>query len=261
MNKKSMIVLGLVILLSSLGIKTALADVSLASTDVSYTASRSVSYAGAFNEISFEVNATLQCATTYSCSPSGVPPSSSTCHLSVTPNSALLTIDYHIKRYLQSDLNGTKPIQLSIEQLSGLVGNSPSPIVIPVDSAGTIAIVIHGKLIGQNLTVTPQGSANPNAVQWLDWTTQDTVISSANSRVTLEMDTAYEVSFAVTVLIPPFAEVSQDSLLQQCSGNVPPTFVIPEFPSLIMLTIFMLATLLAVTVYKRRPITRQEELG
>jgi hypothetical protein len=217
MNRKFVIALTLIILSSSLCIKETFADVP---ANVSYTASRNVSYTGSLTQISFSITATLNCEVTYNNVLEG-----STCHLSATPSSALLTINYHITRRLLADIDGTNSTQLPPQLLSGLVGDSqPIPISIG-NGAGTITIVVHGKLIGQNLVVT-QGSANPNLVQWSTWAPQNTSISSTNSQVTLKMDTEYDVSFTATVAIVGFDVASKDSTVGQFSGNISPTFAI-----------------------------------
>ena len=157
MNGKFVLALALIILASSLCIKETFAGVSV---NVSYTASRNVDYTGSLTQISFSITATLNCEVTYNSVIEG-----STCHLNATPSSAQLKIDYHITRRILTDIDGTNTTQLPPQLLSGLIGDSP-PILIPIaNGAGTITIIIHGKLIGQNLAVTPQGSANPNTVQ------------------------------------------------------------------------------------------------
>jgi len=251
MNKKVVFFVSLFLFLSYLGVRTAFAYVLLTSENVSYTALVNVSHSGGLGQISFDVTVALECSVAYNCSTDGVFPPSSNCHLNVTPNSATLSIDYHIERPIGSDLDGSESIPLPVEELSGLLGDSP-PIEIPIDSVGTITIIIHGKLLGENITVTPQGSAAPTSLEWLTWAPEDTVVSATVSPVTLKIDTAYEVSFTVTVEILGFDVASKDSTLRQFAGNPSPTFVIPEFPSLLILPSFMIITLLAVIVYRRK---------
>jgi hypothetical protein len=251
MKNKILIVTSLVILLSFMLVKTALADMSSASSAVSYSAFQSVSYTGPIAQMSFAVNVTLDCGVAYSCLAEGSLPPSSPCHLNVTPSYAQLTIDYHVERYQEPNLDGIKQLTLSIGQLSGLVGDS-QPFNFSIDSAGNITIIIRGTLIAQNLTVTPQGSANPNTVQWSTWTPQDTLVSSINSSATLKMDTKYAVSFSVLVSMVGFTSIRTDSTVEQFLGNVSPAFVIPEFPSTLIITLFMIATLLTVIAHRRK---------
>lgn len=251
MKSKLVVATGLVILLSFLCIKTTFAKVSLASVAISYTASEGVSHYGPIVQMSYSVNATLDCAVAYSCLTEGSLPQSLLCHLNVTPNYAQLTVDYHIERYLKPNLDGFKQVQLSIGQLSGLIGAS-SPINIPIGSDGNISITIQGTILGQNLTVTPQGSADPNSVQWSAWTPQDTLVSSINSQATLKIDTEYQVSFIVVVYMVGFESVRTDSALGRFLGNTSPAFAIPEFQSALIVPLFIAVTLLASTVYTRK---------
>jgi hypothetical protein len=251
MKRKQVIVIGLVALLSLLCVKTAVANVSLASAGVAYTAFESVSYLGPLVQISYDVNATLECTVTYSCTTDGSLPPSSTCHLNVTPTSAQLTLRYNIVRHLLPNLNGTKQLTLSISQLSGIIGAS-SPINVPIGTDGNVTITIQGTLLGQNLTATPQGSANPNSVQWSAWTPQDTLLSSVNSQATLDMDTVYQVSFIVVVYMVGFDSVRTDSSVGQFAGNTSPSFLIPELPSTLITPVFMAITLLTAAFYARR---------
>ena len=255
MNRRPLFILSVIVLLSSLGIRTVCAEATLQQTDVSYTASRPVIYDGPMGMIDFTVTATLECVVTYNCSATGVLPPSSTCHLNATPKSATLTVEYHIERPIGSDIDGSQSIPLPVEELSGLLGDSP-PIVIPIDTIGTITIVIHGHLVG-NLTL-DIGSADPTSVEWSTWTPQDTVVSASVSTVNLTMATTYQVSFTVTVSIPPFDPVSRDSTVDQVAGEPSHECVIPEFSSLLILPIFMTAILLAVIVYRKKTDKSQE---
>jgi hypothetical protein len=229
---------------------TAFADTFLASSTVTYTATREFNYAGPIGAMDFDINMTLQCETTYINTTDGALPPTSACHLNVTPSSASLTADYHFNR---PSKDGSKTVPLSLNELSGLLGDSP-PIPIPIGDppVGTITVVLHGRLMAQNLTVTPQGSANPTSLSWSNWTPQDTVIAANSSPVTLQMDTAYELSFTITVSILPFPDVTRDSPSKQYSGNPSPTFVVAEFPSFLVLPLFTVTTLLAVIVYRRK---------
>jgi hypothetical protein len=221
MNKKLATALTLIMGLSFFGIRTTVADTS---SSVSYTATQNAGYTGSFTQISFSVNATLTCGVTYTCSNS---PPSSTYRLTATPNSALLTVGYHIDSPV-GNKEGTNATQFSSQLISGLVGDSPA-IPIPFQIAGiggTLTIIIHGKLIGQNVTVTPQGSANPNAILWTTWTPKDIVIESISSQGTLKMDTLYEVSITASVTMVGLNVASGNSSVKQFSGNTSPTFAV-----------------------------------
>ena len=234
--------------LFSASIGRAFADVSLALTDVSYTASRNVSYTGPLGQVSFDVNVTLQCITTYSTTTDGVLPPSSTCRLNVAPKSGNLTVDYHIVRPIRADIDGSKSIPLP-QGGRELLGDSP-PIPIPIDSYGTITIVIHGRL-SASLSV-ENGSVNPNPLEWSSWGTNDTVVSASMNKVTLTLNTTYNVYVTVSVSISGFNVASKDSDPRQFSGSPSPTFVVPEYPEFIILPLFLAAILLIAIVHKRK---------
>lgn len=249
MSGRKLSLLCLIMLLSPLGIRTAIADVSLASPDVSYKVSYPVSHTGSLGQISFDVNATLECITTYNCSVDGVLPPSSTCHLNVTPKYGTLTVIYHIHRPIQADIDGSKSVALP-QGGQELLGDSP-PITYLIDSIGNITIIIHGHLSG-NVSVNT-GSVNPTSLEWSTWTPQDTVVSASVNTVTLTLQTAYKVSFTVTVSILGFDVASEDSTLKTAPGNPFSEFVVPEFPSLIILPLFVITTLLAVYIRTKIP--------
>lgn len=235
----------------------AFADVSLASTDVSYTASRRVSHTGSLGQIDFDVNATVQCNTNYSCSTDGVLPPSSTCHLNVAPKSGTLTVVYHIHRPILRDIDGSKSIPLPLGGQE-LLGDSP-PIAIPIDSYGTITIVIHGRL-SASLSV-ENGSVNPNSLEWSRWGTNDTVVSSSMNKVTLTLDTVYKIYFTVSVSISGFDVARRDSDPGQFSGSPSPAFVVSEYPSFIVPPLFLAVTLVTVIIYGRKKIHHDTTYG
>lgn len=242
--------------LFSASIGRAFADVSLASTDVSYTAFRPVSYIGPFGQIDFDVNVTLQCITTYSNTTDGFLPPSSTCHLNVTPKSGTLSVVYHIHRPILGDIYGSKSIPLPLGGQE-LLGDSP-PIPIPFEY-GTITIVIHGHL-SANLSV-ENGSVNPSSLEWLSWGTEDAVVSASVNRTTLTLDTAYNVYVTVSVSVSGFNVASRDSDPRQFSGSPSPAFVVPEYPSFIVLPLFLAVTLVTVIVYGRKKIHHDTTYG
>jgi hypothetical protein len=250
MSKKTLSIV-VVIVLSSLNVGTTFAYVSLTSEVVSYTASFPIGYDGRIGQISFDLTMTLTCETNYSTISEGILPPSSTVHLNVTPSSATLTVDYHITCPLLPNLNGSNSTVLPTAALYGLLGDS-LPIVIPIESYGTIKIVIHGKLLAENLTAIPQGSVSPTSLNWTTWTPHDTVVSAEVSSVTLKMDTAYDTYFTVTVSILGFDVVSVDSPSKEFSGTPAPAFTIPELLSKHIIPLLMIAFLLLTTVNRRR---------
>lgn len=225
----------LVLLLMTSSIGTALADESL---KVSYTASRSVSHTAPIGQGSFDMTVTIELEVTYTCSVDGVLPSASTCHLNAAPHSGTLTVDYHIEPPIGPDLVGSKSIPLP-QGGQELLGDPP-PISIPIDSAGDIIIVIHGRLLA-DLT-TDLGSTNPSSLEWSTWETQDAVVSADVESVLLTMETNYSVSFTVTVSVGGFESPSKNIPVQQFPGNPTAEFVIPEFSILIVWIAVILVT-------------------
>jgi hypothetical protein len=199
-------------------------NIAVAQVDVAYSASHNFIDSGTL--LSYNINATLDCVVAYD-----NVVDYSTCHINATPTSGLLTVKYHIVSPLNPTLDGTKTIPLSAEQLSGLVNDSQPfnvPIPPPPDPPiGTATIDFHGKLIAENITVTPQGSANPNKIEWLNWKQQNTIISSTSSKVTLKLDTEYENSANVTVSILgiPVA-IKEPTPLTQFAGKPSISFTI-----------------------------------
>lgn len=221
MDKRIMFVLT-VLILTMIPISSALADESVI---VSYTASRHVPYDGPIGMIDFDVNVTVEYEVTYDFSVDGDLPTS-TCHLQATPNSGTLTLDYHIDRPIGKDLDGSKSIPMSGENLLG----DSEPIAIPVGGdIGNVTIIIHAHLFA-NLNP-DTGSATPNSLEWSTWGTQDTVISADTETVLLTMETEYKVFFTVTVSIHGFDVASRDSTIKGFPGTPSAEFLIPEFPN------------------------------
>jgi hypothetical protein len=194
MNRKLVITISLVMILSSLFVKTTFAEES---TNVSYIPSFTLSSRGG-DPNKFTINVTLDFEVTYS-----NVVENSTCHLNVTPNSAILYIDYDIHHLI-----GNKQIQLSSEQLSQLVTPFQGLYIesIPIESGDYqsrthyLDLHIYGKLVA-DFDCNPTGSAYPDTIQWESFTPQDTVVSSYNSQVTLEMDTQYEASILANLIM------------------------------------------------------------
>jgi len=251
-TKKLVLVLGLVALLSASCIRTAFGDVSIESTTVSYTASRSISYDGPPDMIDFDVTVTLEFRTAYSCSIDGVLPSPSTCHLNSTPLSGSLALDYHIDRPDKRDLDGHRSIPLP-QGGREVVGHSP-PIDVPID-IGTITVEIDGHLRGY--LSTDVGVVYPDSFMWTSWEGQNVTVYADDEIVRLTMLTTYSVVFTVLVSVDNFPMTGRNSNTYEIEGKPYHVFVIPEIPSSLVLTLFMMATLLAVIVYKRNILDNQ----
>lgn len=181
---------------------------------------------------------TIELEVTYTCSVDGVLLGASTCHLNVAPHSGTLTVDYHIEPPIGPDLVGSKSIPLPLKGRE-LLGDPP-PILILIDSIGTITIVIHGRLLAD---LTPDvGSIKPSSLEWSTWETQDTVVSADVENVLLTMETNYSVSFTVTVSVGDFESPSKNIPVKQFPGNPSAEFVIPEFPTLIAWIVVVIVT-------------------
>jgi len=234
--KKLSLLLSIFVLLYALSIRTAFGDMPLESTRVSYVVSSSVSYNGPLEQISFDVDVTLQCETTYNGSVYGEFPSPNEhepaiCHLEVAPYSGILTVDYHIDRPALPDLGGSKSIPLPLRG-QYILGDSPSiiiPITVDTTPVGTIIIVIHGHLFGD----ISLNSTHHVSLEWSTWETQELTILSNAPTVLLTMGTTYKVYFTVTVSVGTFDVVTVDSPTKDISGDPSIEYVIPEFPSLI----------------------------
>jgi len=216
----------LALLIMASFIDVAFADESL---EVSYTASRSISYTAPIGPGSFDVTVTLVLKVIYTCSVDGVLPGASTCHVNVAPYSGTLAVEYHIESPIGPNLDGSESIPL-LQGGRELLGDSP-PIIIPVDSTADIAILIHGCLLADFST--NAGSINPQSLQWSTWETQDTVVSASTENVLLTMETEYSVSFTVTVTVGSFEFPSQNIPVERFPGDPRASFAIPEFPTLI----------------------------
>jgi hypothetical protein len=250
MMRKFALVLSLIVLLPASSIAIAFGDIPLASTNVTYTVSGTASYDGrSIGQIGFDVNITLEFEANYTYLVDGDFPGSALCYLGVSPYSGTLTVNYQIYRPTMPDLNGSRLI-LMPQGGQELLGDSP-PIAIPIDSSGTIETVIHGHLSG----ILSLDSRSPTSLEWSTWDIKIINITS-NAPIALLVTTQYAVSFNVTVSMNDFDAVAENVPQKEVSGN-PPEFVIPEIPSLIILPLFMMATLLAVTVYKRKRGVRQ----
>jgi len=216
----------LALLLMASTINVAFANESL---EVSYTASRNVSYTALIGPGSFDVTVTLVLEAIYTSSVDGTLPGASTCHMNVAPYSGTLTVGYHIKPPIGPDLDGSKSIPLP-QGGQELLGDSP-PIIIPIDSTVDVTILIHGCLLAD--FTTNVGSINPHSLQWSTWETQDTLVSASTKNVLLTMETKYSVSFTVTLTVGSFEFPSQNIPVEQFPGDPSAKFVIPEFPTLI----------------------------
>jgi len=249
-TKKLVLVLGPIVLLStSLHIRTAFGDIPLEPINVSYAISSTVNYDGSNGMIDFDVNVTLECEITYNCSVEGQiqPPTETkpaTCYLGVSPYSGTLTVDYHIDRPFMSDLDGKRSIPLP-QGGQELLGDSP-PIEIPIDSVGTLVIIVHGHLLG-DVSI---ASTLHISLEWSTWETHEFDVLCNTPTALLTMETAYNVYFTVTVSLVGFDVASKDSTAKQVSGNPSVEFVIPEFPTMLILPLFMIATLLTVIIYR-----------
>ncbi len=256
MSRNLIFILNLFVLLSTLSIKTAFGEmVSLGPTHVSYTVFNSVSYDGPVGQISFDVNVTLECETIYNGSVYGeIPPPSetepATCLIDVAPYSGTLTTDYHINRPTQPDLDGSKSIPLPLGGQELLGGSPPISIPIVVDTIpiGTITIVIHGYLFG-HLSL---NSTFYTLLEWSTWETKEFNITSNAPIVLLTLETRYGVAFTVTVSVNSFDVVSVDSPMEEVEGSPSVEYVIPEFPSDLILPLFIIVSLIAVILRKRK---------
>lgn len=233
------------LLLRASTINVAFANESL---EVSYAASRNVSYTPPIGPGSFDVTVTLVLEVIYTCSVDGALPGASTCHMNAALHSGTLTVDYHIKPPIGPDLDGSKSIPLP-QGGQELLGDSP-PIIIPIDSTGDVTILIHGCLLAD--FTTDGGSINPHSLQWSTWETQDTVVSASTENVLLTMETKYSVSLTVTVTVGGF-NPSRNIPVEQFPGDPRASFVIPEFPTLIS-WIVVIAVPLSVALFASKKI-------
>jgi hypothetical protein len=72
------------------------------------------------------------------------------------------------------------------------------------------------------------------------------------NKVTLTLNTTYNVYVTVSVSVSGFNVASRDSDPRQFSGSPSPTFVVPEYPEFIILPLFLAALLLIAIVHKRK---------
>jgi len=244
MNRKLVFALGITILLSSLGVGTVFADCKT-HCFVSYTASRSVSRSS--GGYSYFVTVTVFGVTNYTCSVDGDLPPTATCHWDVTPNGGSLSVDYRIKRPILPDIVGSRTILLPYEGQELL---NDLAIEIPIGSTATITITLHGHLFGD---LTPSiGSVNPDQLEWSTWGTQDTVVSADNDTVDLTMVTIYSVYFTVCVSVGIVEIGCADSSIAEVVGIPIIDCIVPEFPSMLIMPLFMITASLAAIVYKRK---------
>lgn len=242
-----LVTLGTVFLLFPICVNTARGNVSAASTNVSYIASRTASYTGHPGR-SWTVTATLEFDALYECSWEGDLPSVCNCTLSANPNGGTFTVSWDIHRPILPDSSGsTGPLPLPVEGLN-LLGDYSLPIV-PID-IGSIEIVLHGHMIGD---LSPShGLVNPPSIEWSTWGSQETELTSSAESVVVELETRYSVYATVAVYVANILPVSIDSSRREFPGNEILECVIPEFPSVMILPIFMVITLLAAVVYRRK---------
>jgi len=186
---------------------------------VTYIAKQNLIQAGSFTQIGFDINVTLTTHVVYT-NLNSQP--SSACLINATLTDASLTTDYHISVPLMQDIDGSNVTQIPPQLLSSLLGSSqPIPIL---DKGVRITLVLHRKLVANNITVLPQGSATPTNIQWVSWTPNEVNITSNGSIVTMQMDTAYEFSVTTTVSVLMFDVLTKDSSLKQFSGIPTPIF-------------------------------------
>jgi hypothetical protein len=142
--------------------------------------------------------------------------------------------------------NGVKSfpgILLSNSAFTFELSSYPEPIV-------TMTITVHGRMIG-DLT-TDYGSADPSQLTWSAWGTNATTVSASVGSVTLNMSTTYRAYITVAFTMPGWNSPSRNSDSFECIGVPSVGYVIPEFPSFIIVPLFMSTTLLAIVLHKRK---------
>jgi hypothetical protein len=209
--------------------------------------SNNVIYDGPVGTIDLKMNVTIECEVNYTYLVDGEIPGSANCYLGTSPHSGTLTIDYHIEHPVLLSLIGHTSIPLPSHGEELL--NDSKSITIPLDSNGTIEVVIHGKLLG-NLTVDSDSRAE-TTLEWSDWDIKNiSIITNAPSE--LLANTEFIASFTLITSITGSDPVTIDSSQKQVLGN-PYEFVVPEFSSFLVLSFFTMATLLAIIVYRKKP--------
>jgi hypothetical protein len=237
------LILGLIALII-VSIKPAFAAVSPYSVNVAFTASDSLSI-DPIGIIALDVNVTLEFETVYSCSVSGDLLSTAVCNVDLAPRSAaVLTVDYFIDFDTGPNLSGHKSVTLS-QQGNELLGDS-APIKIPIDESDTITVVIHGRLFG-NVGV---DSSHYISLEWPTWGNKS-INMTATTQFTPLLIAKYNYSFTVTVSVSGSKAVTKTTYPQEVFGN-PSEMIIPEFPLIQTLYLFMIATFPAIAVYKKR---------
>jgi hypothetical protein len=256
MNGKCIFVISLVTLFVVFGARASSAATFGEPQMVMYTASRTASHTGSWLQIGFDVNATVECSSTWTCSGDGFQPPSQNYSLTVHPNQATLTVDYTIIRPGGSDITGTETVNLTA--ISAYVLSDSPDIHIPV-SLGEITITLHSHMIVKNPHVSPSGGAYPYTLGWSYWGEPISMnVSSTSSSVVLTMDTYYQLYLSsVTVSILGFSKASESSTSSSSVLGTPNpiSFAIPtiaEFSTSLIVPFAMIATLLAAVTLNRK---------
>lgn len=169
------------------------------------------------------------------------------CEINIAPQYVNLTTSLDADLGMIKFTGATNTVSLSH---SYLLGDSPS---IPISYGSiTVTVWIHGSFTSslgiQNCSV------NPMNLIWMSWGVKNVNIStSAEPFQTLPADVQlnYSAGFDVQVegLISGYGETPSIGDQKAITNSID---VIPEFPSHIILPLFLLSTLLAVMTYKKK---------
>lgn len=242
MKMKYILAICLLVLSCLLNTKAVFGQELAKSEIVSYQVSDNVFDADPFG-VSFDVNLTLECRVNYTYLVQGELPGEAVCQLSAAPYSGTLAVDYQVFSPSMPDLTGSKSVVLP-ENGRELLGQS-SPLALEIGSAYTMEIIIHGRLFG-SLKV---GSIEYLKIEWSAWATR-TMNMEASAPVDVFLTTEYETFFTVNVSMTD-SSAYDNSTSRKVLGD-PAIFIIPEFPSLLVLPLSAMITLIGVLMRRKR---------